>query len=321
MSNGTTPKISILVPTFNYAEYIERALDSIISQNFESYEVIISDDASSDNTDSIVRPYVEKDERFHFFRHEKNLGMAGNWNWCLDMAKGEYIKFLFADDELTTSDALANYAAMLDKHPDALLATSARRLINDESQEIGIWNIISRDGVHSGDKIIRECLINGTNIIGEPSAVIFRNKNPPFKFDPTFRQIIDLNMWISLCTNSSCVYTSRPLCSFRIHSGQQSAVNKRGDFARSEEARLFDKHFDSLLEKSGTFNEKIKCWSILYFHRHRLGKMSNRTPEEENLFTRIKARFAPLQSVLLWSNYRINRLLKDLNKTIHRKGP
>lgn len=314
LASDASPKISILIPTYNYAAYIGQALDSIISQDFEDYEVIISDDASSDNTIDVVKPYLENDARFRFFQHEKNLGMVANWNWCLEKARGIYIKFLFADDELTTPDSLACYAKMLDDHPEASLASSARRLIDGESKEIGIWNKIAQDGVHSGKKIIRECLLTSTNVIGEPSAVIFRKSSLPRNFDSGFHQAVDLEMWILLCTLGSFVYTSRALCSFRIHSAQQSAVNQGKGIARSEEARLFKQYFNEILMESHTLKEKKECWSILYYHCHRLGKMRNRTPDEEKLYFEIKAYPRALPSILLWLNYRILRLLKDLTR-------
>ena len=93
------PKVSVLIPTYNYAHYLPEAIDSVLAQTFEDFEVIIVDNCSTDNTEEIVMEYLQKDKRIQYFKNEENIGPYRNYNQCLLYASGEYIKFLNADDK------------------------------------------------------------------------------------------------------------------------------------------------------------------------------------------------------------------------------
>ena len=92
------PKVSICIPTYNGERYIEKTLNSVLLQTYDDFEVIIVDDQSSDNTWEILTQYAAQDGRIHLFKNEHNLGLVGNWNRCIELAQGEWIKFVFQDD-------------------------------------------------------------------------------------------------------------------------------------------------------------------------------------------------------------------------------
>ena len=100
-----SPKISILIPTYNYGRYLEEAIESVLSQDFEDYELIVSDDCSSDNTEEIMTRFANN-KKVRYYRHKINLGMVENWNWCLGESNGEFIKFVFGDDKFSQPDSL-----------------------------------------------------------------------------------------------------------------------------------------------------------------------------------------------------------------------
>ena len=95
-----TPLVSIMIPVFNREEIVRRALDSAISQTYKNIEIIVCDNASTDNTWETLQEYVAKDNRIHAYRNETNVGPVRNWKRCLDHAKGKYAKFLWSDDEI-----------------------------------------------------------------------------------------------------------------------------------------------------------------------------------------------------------------------------
>ena len=103
------PKISVCIPTYNYAHYISFAVESVLNQQFTDFELIIVDDCSKDNTEEVVSRFLY-DKRVSFEKNERNLGLVGNWNKCLSKARGEYIKFVFADDMLASDEALGRMA-------------------------------------------------------------------------------------------------------------------------------------------------------------------------------------------------------------------
>lgn len=108
------PKISVIIPCFNAGAYIDEAVNSVLSQTFQDFEIIIIDDGSEDQTHEIVMSYVEKDHRFKYIRQE-NKGLSASRNKGLQNAKGEFIQFLDADD-LLSSDKFENQIAAFRKN-------------------------------------------------------------------------------------------------------------------------------------------------------------------------------------------------------------
>ncbi|MBA4321165.1 MAG: glycosyl transferase, partial [Flavobacterium sp.] len=96
--NNNEPKISVLMPAYNAEKYIAEAIESILNQTFKDFEFIIVDDCSTDKTWEIIQEYTKKDERIVALKNEKNLGIAGNRNKLIGMAKGKYIVWQDADD-------------------------------------------------------------------------------------------------------------------------------------------------------------------------------------------------------------------------------
>lgn len=94
----TNPKISVIVPVYNVAEFLPDCLDSLLSQNFDAMEIICVDDKSTDNSLEILEDYASKDKRIRVIKHEQNRGLGEARNSGLKVATGEYIHFLDSDD-------------------------------------------------------------------------------------------------------------------------------------------------------------------------------------------------------------------------------
>src|SRR3954464_8515957 len=108
------PKISVLLPTYRYGRYLAEAIDSVLTQDFRDFELLISDDHSPDGSAEIIRGYAARDGRIRFQIQPRNLGMVPNWNWCLAEARGDYIKYVFGDDRLCSPAALGRMLALLE---------------------------------------------------------------------------------------------------------------------------------------------------------------------------------------------------------------
>lgn len=103
MNEMSCPKVSIGMPVYNGAKYLRKSLDSILAQDFEDLELIISDNASTDQTESICRERAEADARIRYFRNESNLGASRNFNRVFELARGTYFKWAGHDDECRPS--------------------------------------------------------------------------------------------------------------------------------------------------------------------------------------------------------------------------
>jgi glycosyltransferase involved in cell wall biosynthesis len=79
----TTPKVSVVIPTYNYAHFLDETIQSVLNQTFLDFELIIVDNNSTDNTEEVVKNYLS-DNRVSFYKNDTNIGLVGNWNKCLE---------------------------------------------------------------------------------------------------------------------------------------------------------------------------------------------------------------------------------------------
>ncbi len=109
-----TPKFSIIVATYNRAHLLPRAINSVLDQSYQNFEIIVVDDGSTDNTKEVIKSF-KQDKRIIYYQYEENRGLSAVWNKALDLASGDYVVFLDDDDELLLDalEAAANKFAEL----------------------------------------------------------------------------------------------------------------------------------------------------------------------------------------------------------------
>lgn len=230
----TPRKVSVLIPTYKFARYLPEAIESVLAQDYPNFELLISDDCSQDGSAEIIARYAANDPRIRVQIHSSNLGMVKNWNWCLDHSDGEFIKFVFGDDNLASLGALTKMVQMLEADDGVTMAVSARNIIDETSQILRVRNNLGQKAVYPGTDVIIRCLEKNVNLVGEPSVVLFRRRDAARGFDTRYRQLPDLEMWFHLLEKGNLAFTPEPLCSFRKHSLQQTEVNRSGRFDRKE---------------------------------------------------------------------------------------
>ena len=98
MSVPASPRVSVCIPTYNGALYLQECMESILGQTFVGIEILAVDDRSSDKTRAILDSFAKRDARVRILSNARNLGLVGNWNRCIELAQGEWIKFVFQDD-------------------------------------------------------------------------------------------------------------------------------------------------------------------------------------------------------------------------------
>lgn len=99
--NNANPLVSILIPVYKRENVVKRAINSALKQTYRNIEIICVDNDSPDNTFNTLLEYQEKDNRIKVYKQEKNVGPVRNWMTCLEKSSGEYIKFLWSDDEIS----------------------------------------------------------------------------------------------------------------------------------------------------------------------------------------------------------------------------
>ena len=239
------PLVSILIPTFNRAEYLGAALDSALAQTYPNLEIIVHDDGSSDGTAELLKKY--RDPRLRIIRTHINHGMLGGWNYIVRKAKGDWIKFL-ASDDLLAPTCVAKLVKAAQSHPAAALITCRRQFIDGAGKVIKTLGFAPRSTVVPG--LTHAHLILTTireNKIGEPTAVLYRRDLVKLagEYDPAFSQFADLEYWIRLLQFGDLVYVHQPLCSFRVHAGSSTSAAIRDGRFITEIFALIRKYYDS----------------------------------------------------------------------------
>lgn len=129
------PRVSIGLPVYNGDRYLEEALDSLLSQTFKDFELIISDNASTDRTPEICLKHASRDGRIRYHRVEQNQGASWNFNRVLDLARADYFKWA-AHDDLCHPQFLERCVAVLDQQPGVVLAHSRSILIDENGKHL-----------------------------------------------------------------------------------------------------------------------------------------------------------------------------------------
>lgn len=140
------PRVSIGLPVYNGADYLREALDSLLAQTFTDLEVIICDNASTDETEVICKEYASRDERVRYERQPTNLGAAANYNRCFALARGDYFKWQAHDDvcrprfvercvEVLDGPDAADVAVV---HPRAVLIDADGEVIRDDDDDLAL---------------------------------------------------------------------------------------------------------------------------------------------------------------------------------------
>ena len=274
MHNSFIPTVSVCIPTYCGATYLGAAIDSVLSQDFTDFELIIIDDNSPDQTSDVVLSY--QDSRIRYIKNSMNLGPEGNWNKCLIEAKGKYFKLLPHDDVLA-HDCLSRQVHILDNDPNEVTALvfCARNIIDQKGSVITTRRYLgAKTGVIASQTLIKKSIRLGTNLLGEPGALLFRKSLAETigGFDGSFSYIIDLDYWFRLLLKGNAYYINQPLASFRVALGSWSidiGTNQSRDFCQFMNRCLQNPAyslgiFDTLL---GRLMAKINNYLRLLFYK------------------------------------------------------
>src|SRR5262249_36772518 len=153
---------------------------------------------------NVIEQYASRDPRIRWQRNPEPVGLFANYNRCMDLASGEYIK-PFAQDDLWSPHLLSEQVRFLNNYENVALVAAQRVLINAEghsvvdfSQERQIIDLLGQQSVYPSEQITPACLFPVVNLIGEPCAVMFRRALRGDGFCPLFKHLGDLEYWLRI---------------------------------------------------------------------------------------------------------------------------
>jgi len=275
-----SPKVSVLIPTYNYAYCLGETIQSVLSQSFTDFELIVIDDCSKDNTDEIMEKYIG-DQRISYYKNPVNLGLVGNWNKCLSYAKGDYIKFLCADDKFR-SDLLEKFVHVMEQYPNVSLVVCNKTMFGKSSVTVEL----PFKNLHKGIDIIYHTL-NTKGWLGEPTCVMFRRSNLHLgSFKVGLIWLPDWEMWIRQLTVGDCYIIPEPLAYVRNHEQQLTKKVMKyftNYFEEYDLSKAIKENNGYKIDKSGIDMDQVikshaaNCATAMYKLIPRLHKKQERT--------------------------------------------
>ncbi len=214
-SEDKPPFFTVVVPTYNQAQYLGEALDSLRSQTFQNWEAIVVNDGSTDETRSVMDKYKALDKRFKFFDKE-NGGVSSALNVGIKNASGEWLCWLSSDDWFEVDKLEVHYNA-IKENPDIKFFRSHWSLFYEETQkklETGVWLPEPKPEFQVLSYFI-------TNYNHGNSIAIHRSVFETVGFfNETMRQGQDFDMWLRISSKYESVFINKRTCVTRIHKGQ-----------------------------------------------------------------------------------------------------
>ena len=302
-------KVSVLVPVCNGEAYLAECLESILAQDFADMEILIADDASTDGSVALVERYAARDSRIRWWKNPENLGLARNFNGCLRAAKGEYIKYVLQDDKLVSPLAVLKMAEVLDQHPEVALVGSASQVLDEGSRVIELRKYFE-PGIADGRRVMVRCLEQLSNLIGEPSVVMFRRRQAERGYSEQLRHWLDLDLWFHLLEQGRFAYVPEPLCAFRRHGAQQSEINCRSGETEDEDLILLASYYARPWLREMMARRAV--FAQIYLARRRRGTRVRASR------ARLKRTFGTGWYVLFWLHRKITRPFQELRRQASR---
>jgi glycosyltransferase involved in cell wall biosynthesis len=220
--------VSICIPTYNSGKYLERTLQTIISQTYDNLEIIIGDNGSSDNTVDLIRKYSKIDDRISFYSNEINIGYSKNCNKLIKQCSGEYIS-IFHSDDLYDITIVEKEVDALNKNSDLLGVFTSFFKINENDHYIKnvVYPFNSENKLLKVnlDIYIKFVLLNGASCFCCPTSMIRSDVYKQLKgYDENLKHIEDQDMWARILLNGSLGIINQKLIKYRIHDAQVSSI-------------------------------------------------------------------------------------------------
>ncbi len=251
------PLVSICVPTCNRAHFLQRSLESILAQQHRDFELLIGDNASTDETEPLCRRLAGSDSRIRYIRHPQNIGIYPNHNVLANQAQGEYLCFFHDDDEYEPT-ILSQEAAFLSKHPEAGIVCPDWTLINEHNAPLGFRDHpvpALRPGLDYIDKTIR----SGQSAVGLSGAMVRRTSLGQSRFDETGPiGFGDFVLWFEVAEHSMVGHIPQQLYAYRLHTeslSRKSILSVTRDYRQA-----MGKYINDHLQRWPAHAAPVKQW-------------------------------------------------------------
>lgn len=217
------PKVSFIVPCYKLAHLLPECVNSILAQTYGDFEVLIMDDCSPDNTPEVARSFA--DPRVRHVRNDPNLGHLRNYNKGIELARGEYIWLISADDSLRSSHVLEGYVKLMDASPNVgFVFCPAMKVVDAEDRGVMAYSLVAdRDATIRGHEFLSKHLVYA-NIVPSPAAMarkkLYNNVNG---FPLDLPHTGDWYLWGMFAFSADVGFFAEPMVNRRFHERNMSS--------------------------------------------------------------------------------------------------
>jgi glycosyltransferase involved in cell wall biosynthesis len=240
------PLVSVCIPVYNGEKFIREALQSVLDQDYQNIEIVISDDESSDKSLKLIYDFIPKFRcNVRVFNHQRS-GLANHLNDCIEKASGKYIKFVFQDD-IIYPNCISEMVCLAESQPEVGFVFSKRDILcSSDSFQIqkyakGIEDLTGHlslsEGVSAGANLLRDSQLDkNINPIGEPTNVLINRKAilSLNGFSTHYSQLVDVEMWFRLAASFYVGFLPKSLSAFRVHQEQLTYLNNKNNKSQDE---------------------------------------------------------------------------------------
>ena len=247
-------KISIVMPSFNSSRFIHKSIESVISQTYKNWELLIVDDCSTDDTYDIAKEYERNDNRIKVFRNDTNRGAAFSRNIAIKNSSGDYIAFLDSDDKWHESKLEKQINFMLDNN--YVFSYTNYSLMNELEQNLNI--------TVSGPKKVTHKMMLRACYLGCLTVMFKKNIYSNLEIPDTIQKRNDYALWILISQKADCYLLNENLSNYRKVIGGISSGKK---------TKLFRHHvvlFKELLHYNLIFAYYRACVNVLFYFLRKL---------------------------------------------------
>jgi glycosyltransferase involved in cell wall biosynthesis len=224
------PAVSVILPAYNCEKFIGKAIQSVLQQTFTDFELIIINDGSTDNTESIINEF--DDQRIVYLKNSNNQGLVYTLNKAITQANGKYIARMDADD-ICLHERLAKQKTFLDQNKDITVVASTIEFINEQEEKTGIWKL-DRQTITSAQ--IRRAILK-QNCIAHPTVMVRSEILKQLKYKEYQKNIEDYDLWLRMLNQGyKIAKLDEPLLLYRIHDASVTSIHLK-------KTNPFFKHF------------------------------------------------------------------------------
>jgi glycosyltransferase involved in cell wall biosynthesis len=251
----TDPFLSVTLTNYNYAPFLPQSVASILSQTYEDFELIIIDNASTDQSADVIRGFASRDQRIRPIMHPENMGVTFSYREAATSARGRYRVHIEADDWITDPKAFERQVTLLEENPSTSFCYSALTMVDSDGRVVQVSHAFDGDAILPGERALEALLsLNFTHTGMMVRQDAYRATEG---YQSAFPHTMDTMLAVRLCELGDVGYIDRSMYAFRQH-GSNLHRHDESELLEREYLPLIGAAFDGPLGKKLTDPEGVR---------------------------------------------------------------